>query len=133
MAIISRDVAISRRRVEKDAVLAGGAQMFAITDPGQLRVWDLLEIVMHRVAGHGTATGAARSVHLRGGQDPADGDRSDLTDLGRGQSFAMNTFRASARSGVETYACPTPRFSSTTDKFCPARPRRNPATVRLCG
>ena len=48
MAIISRDAAISRRRVEKDAVLAAGAQMFAITDPGQLRVWDPLEIVMHR-------------------------------------------------------------------------------------
>jgi len=48
MAIISRDAAISRRRVEKDAVLAAGAQMFAITDPAQLRVWDLLEIVMHR-------------------------------------------------------------------------------------
>lgn len=48
MAIISRDAAISRRRVEKDTVLAAGAQMFAITDPGQLRVWDLLEIVMHR-------------------------------------------------------------------------------------
>ncbi len=48
MAIISRDRAISRRRAEKDAILAAGAQMFAITDPGQLRVWDLLEIVMHR-------------------------------------------------------------------------------------
>ena len=48
MAIISRDAAISRRRVEKDAVLAADAQMFAITDPAQLRVWDLLEIVMHR-------------------------------------------------------------------------------------
>ncbi len=48
MAIISRDRAISRRRGEKDAILAAGAQMFAITDPGQLRVWDLLEIVMHR-------------------------------------------------------------------------------------
>ena len=48
MAIISRDAAISRRRVEKDAVLAAGAQMFAITDPARLRVWDLLEIVMHR-------------------------------------------------------------------------------------
>jgi len=48
MAIISRDAAISRRRVEKDAILAAGAQMFAITDPGQLRVWDLLEIVMQR-------------------------------------------------------------------------------------
>ena len=48
MAIISRDAAISRRRVEKDAVLAAGAQMFAITDPGQLRVWDPLEIVMQR-------------------------------------------------------------------------------------
>jgi len=48
MAIISRDAVISRRRVEKDAILAAGAQMFAITDPGQLRVWDLLEIVMQR-------------------------------------------------------------------------------------
>lgn len=48
MAIISRDRAISRRRAEKDAILAAGAQMFAITDPGQLRVWDLLEIIMHR-------------------------------------------------------------------------------------
>jgi hypothetical protein len=48
MAIISRDAAISRRRVEKDAILAAGAQMFVITDPGQLRVWDLLEIVMQR-------------------------------------------------------------------------------------
>jgi len=48
MAIIFRDHAISRRRAEKDAILASGAQMFAITDPGQLRVWDLLEIVMHR-------------------------------------------------------------------------------------
>lgn len=48
MAIISRDRAISRRRAEKDAILAAGAQMFAITDPGQLRVWDLLEIVIHR-------------------------------------------------------------------------------------
>jgi PIN like domain len=48
MAIISRDRAISRRRAEKDAILAAGAQMFAITDSGQLRVWDLLEIIMHR-------------------------------------------------------------------------------------
>jgi len=48
MAIISRDAAISRRRVEKDAVLAADAQMFAITDPARLRVWDLLEIVIHR-------------------------------------------------------------------------------------
>ncbi len=48
LAIISRDRAISRRRVEIDAVLAAGAQMFAITDPGPLRVWDQLEIVVHR-------------------------------------------------------------------------------------
>lgn len=48
MAVISRDRAISRRRAEKDAILAAGAQMFAITDPGQLRVCDLLAIVMHR-------------------------------------------------------------------------------------
>jgi hypothetical protein len=32
MAIISRDRAISRRRAEKDAILAAGTQMFAITD-----------------------------------------------------------------------------------------------------
>lgn len=32
MAIISRDAAISRRRAEKDAVLAAGAQVFAITE-----------------------------------------------------------------------------------------------------
>ncbi len=48
MAIISRDAAISRRRAEKDAILAAGAQMFAITDPGRLHVWELLEIVVHR-------------------------------------------------------------------------------------
>lgn len=34
MAIISRDRVISRRRAEEDAILAAGAQMFAITDPG---------------------------------------------------------------------------------------------------
>lgn len=48
MAIISRDAAIARRRAEKDAVLAAGAQMFAISDPAQLNVWDLVEIVVHR-------------------------------------------------------------------------------------
>lgn len=48
MAIISRDRAISRRRAERDAVLAARAPMFAIADPGRLGVWDQLEIVMHR-------------------------------------------------------------------------------------
>jgi len=46
MAIISRDMNIADRRSERDAVIASGARMFAITARGKLHNWDLLEIVV---------------------------------------------------------------------------------------
>lgn len=48
LAIITRDIHIAERRVEKDAVLASGARMFAITTNETLRNWDLLEIAVTR-------------------------------------------------------------------------------------
>jgi hypothetical protein len=46
LAIITRDRHIQERTAEKDAVIAAGARMFAITTYEQLDNWGLLEVVV---------------------------------------------------------------------------------------
>jgi PIN domain-containing protein len=46
LAIISRDIHIASRIAEKDQALAVGARMFAITTPGNLSVWGLVEVAV---------------------------------------------------------------------------------------
>lgn len=48
LAIITRDKRIASRTAEINAVIAAGAQMFAITSPEQLHTWDLLSIAVGR-------------------------------------------------------------------------------------
>lgn len=79
MAIITRDKHIQTRYEEIAVVAACGARMFAITSPGVLYGWDLLEIVVTQWR-HLEATAEAPGPYVYG-LTRTGLNRVDLDDL----------------------------------------------------